>query len=123
MFDVPDSSIDFFIHFLVPIVHGKSDANLQGTACRHPRYFIAMADACSLTKAAPALQVASRQPLVENAGRVLIVGCNASRRQRTPGNTAGLDARPQSIAFVAFAIELGLRWLQRRLVPWYGQAH
>lgn len=27
------------------------------------------------------------------------------------------------IAFVAFAIELGLRWLQRRLVPWYGQAH
>ena len=27
------------------------------------------------------------------------------------------------IAFVAFAIELGLRWLQKRLVPWYGQAH
>lgn len=27
------------------------------------------------------------------------------------------------IAFVAFAIELGLRWLQRRLVPWHGQAY
>ncbi len=27
------------------------------------------------------------------------------------------------IALVAFAIELGLRWLQKRLVPWYGQAH
>jgi taurine transport system permease protein len=27
------------------------------------------------------------------------------------------------IAFVAFAIELGLRWLQKRLVPWHGQAH
>jgi len=28
-----------------------------------------------------------------------------------------------AIAFVAFAIELGLRRLQKRLVPWYGQAH
>lgn len=27
------------------------------------------------------------------------------------------------IALVAFALELGLRWLQRRLVPWHGQAH
>ncbi len=27
------------------------------------------------------------------------------------------------IAFVAFAIELGPRWLQKRLVPWFGQAH
>ncbi len=26
------------------------------------------------------------------------------------------------IAVVAFALELGLRWLQRRLVPWHGQA-
>ncbi len=27
------------------------------------------------------------------------------------------------IALVAFTLELGLRWLQRRLVPWYGRAH
>ena len=27
------------------------------------------------------------------------------------------------IAVVAFALELGLRWLQRRLVPWHGQSH
>ena len=27
------------------------------------------------------------------------------------------------IAIVAFALELGLRWVQRRLVPWHGQSH
>jgi taurine transport system permease protein len=27
------------------------------------------------------------------------------------------------IAIVAFALELGLRALQRRLVPWHGQSH
>jgi taurine transport system permease protein len=28
-----------------------------------------------------------------------------------------------AIAVVAFTIELGLRWLQRRLVPWHGRTH
>jgi taurine transport system permease protein len=27
------------------------------------------------------------------------------------------------IAVIAFALELGLRALQRKLVPWHGQAH
>ena len=27
------------------------------------------------------------------------------------------------IALIAFALELGLRALQRKLVPWHGQSH